>query len=376
MAAYEIRPFDQESVPEIARFLFRSLETLERSRGTSGDDAQLPVQGLKTTHDHRWLLDEGNPARSDGIVAGEILRNGQGAVVGMLCYRPRLFRIGERQLLGLGASNFFVDPSARMQGFTLFRRYLNTDKADFCFSTTCNANSGPLWSKCGAAHVPDSNFVYVLVLRHAPLIEELAIRKGVPRILAAPVRLAGPPADLILGRFRRRSCNLRIERCDDWERLAAIAERNRDRTRVTPERSVALLRHHYEARSRTAELSGSLDGVFRFTASCGREGWLSVGERLHGHASQIRSLDLLDLVWPSGSIGVSEIIVAVSQMAGSRADCLNIQGYSSWELRPGLIGLRRQDKPAPEAFVFCHARSGFQPPQLAQLADFPRAFGA
>jgi len=376
MTGYRIGPFDEPSVPEIAAFLIQSLEPAANVQDSSGGDDCPALERSGSTHDYRWLLDEDNPARSAGIPAGEVIRNDQGRVVGMIGCHPVFFRLGDRHLLGLGAHNFFVDPWARMQGFILFRRYLNNPKADFCYSTTCSPNVGPLWSKCGAAQLPGSDSEFVRVLRHGPALQEMAIKRGVGRALAATLFLAGPLVDLAMGPHRRRR-RLKPEWCDDWERLAAIAEQNRDPSRLTPERSVAVLRHRYAAMAKNPRSAGSLEGAYRFTASSGREGWLSVTETLRGCTGQIRSLNLVDVVLPRGSMEFSDILRAVIDLAGSRSDFLSIRDRSAWGLGHGLLGLRRRTLSAPEAFVFSSERSGLpRSAELAQIADFPQAFGS
>jgi hypothetical protein len=375
MPGYEIRPFDEQSLPEMGPFLSRSIEALTRSQGSSGNDESLPSNRLGSGSDYRWLLDEDNPARQEGIPAGEIIRNDQGAIMGIFGFHPVYFRLGDQRLLGLGGHNFFVDPSARMQGFIMFRRYLNYPKADFCYTTSCNNISSQLWAKCGGAQLPDSDSEYVLVLRYGPILKELAIKKGVPRAAAAPLLLAGPLAGLIFGPRRKRS-GLKCERCDDWERLSAIAEQHRDPTRLTPDRTASVLAVKYEAMCRNGKATGSLDGVYHFTDSSGHEGWFGLGEKTRGSAVQMRSLSLTDAVWPRSSLEFSCIIHAVVELAGSRCDFLSIRDRSAWGLRSGLLSFRRRILPAPEAFVHSKAGSGLrQPAEFAQIADFPPAFG-
>src|SRR5579885_3459812 len=125
MPGYQVRPFDEPSVPEIGRFLSDSIRALGASQGLSADDGDAPDGHSIPAGDWGWLLDRGNPARPDGLPPGEVIRDDSGAIVGMIGCWPTSFRLGDRRLLGLGAHNFFVDPSARMQGYMLFRRYLN-----------------------------------------------------------------------------------------------------------------------------------------------------------------------------------------------------------------------------------------------------------
>jgi len=375
MGGYEIRPFDEASVPEIAAFLIQSLGSeANAQQPLSGDDGSGLARSA-LTRDYRWLLDDGNPARSDGIPAGELIRDHRGRVVGMIGYCPVFYQLGDRRLVGLGAHNFFVDPSTRMQGFFLFRRYLNNPAADFCFSTTCSPASGALWSKCGGASLPGSDSEFLLVLHYGPTLREVAIRKGFPQSISAALGVAGAVVGFVL-RPRLRRGELKPERCDDWESLAEIAERNRDSARLTPERSVAALRRRYAAMARSANSTGLSDGVYRFTTATGRDGFFSVSETQRGATGTIRSLNILDIVRPRESIDVADILLAAVDVAGSRSDILSVRDRSAWGLRPGQIGLRRRTLPAPEAFVFSCERSRLpEPAELVRIADFPQAFG-
>ena len=374
MPAFEIRPFDVKYLGEMGRFLHQSIAALARSGDSSDNNKTLQTSQLDSAGDYRWLLDEDNPARTEGIHAGEIIRNDQGVIMGIFGFQPGYFRLGDRRLLGLGGHNFFVDPSARMQGFIMFRRFLNNPKADFCYTTSCNNVSSQLWAKCGGAHLPGSDSEYVLVLRHGRVLKDVAIMKGVPKPVAALLGLAGPLAGLILGPRRRRS-HLKVERCEDWDRLSAIAERHRDPTRLTPERSASVLAVKYQAVSQVAKATGSLQGAYHFKDSSGQEGWFGLSQNARGRTRELVALTLLDAVWPRGSMEFSSIIHAVLELAGSRRDFLSIRDRSGWGLRSGWLGFRRRVLQAPEAFVYSKADSGLQQPaELAQIADFPEAF--
>jgi hypothetical protein len=91
MPGYAIQPFDEQSLSELRLFLCRSVEALERSLGFSGDGEFLPANQLASWNDYRWLLDEDNPARQEGIPAGELIRNDQGTIMGMLGFHPEFF---------------------------------------------------------------------------------------------------------------------------------------------------------------------------------------------------------------------------------------------------------------------------------------------
>lgn len=374
MSSYEILTIDEDNFREVAALMARSIDTLN---GDVGSDIESTPRGHEnsTGEHYRWLLDEGNPSRDEGIPPGEIIRNDQGAVVGMIGYHPQFFRWGDRRVRGLGAHNFYIDPMARMQGFLLFRRYLNHPRADFCYSTSCNSNSGPLWSKCGASQVPASDVEYLLIYRMGPVLQELALNRGVPRSLAMALRTIGPLASLAV-RPRKSRGRLSVERCSDWDRLEAIAERNRDPLRLTPERSAADLRRRHEAICLTGSSHDGAGGLYRFADSKGREGWFSLRENERGRLGQIRGVTLHDVVWPRGFMEFWDILTTINDVVAGRADLLSIRDRLALGLGPSVPGLRRRIFPFPEAFVFSRTCSGLPSSnELAKVADFPAAYG-
>jgi hypothetical protein len=68
-----------------------------------------------------------------------------------------MYQLGSQRLLGRAGGNFYVDASARMQGFFMLRRFLGAPGFDFYYANSCNRQSAPLWAKCGALMVPDSD---------------------------------------------------------------------------------------------------------------------------------------------------------------------------------------------------------------------------
>jgi hypothetical protein len=375
MAGHIIQGIDEANLPEVSQFLMRTFELPDSSTGPSQGDGEPRVGPVESAGDYRWLLDGGNPARDEGIPCGEIIRNDQGSVVGMLCYVPRFFRFEDRRLLGLGAHNFYVDSSARMQGFFLFRRYLNHPRADFCFSTTCNAISGPLWIKCGAVQVPESDAEYLLVIRSSPVFEEVAINKRVPKTLASTVGLIGSLADLV-SRRGRTARRVAVERCEDWDRLAAVADQYRDPSRLTPDRSIAELKRKYQGMIRSGAAAGKVDGTYRFRDRSGLEGWFSVQERSRGRSGRIRGVNLLDVLWPRTLMKVEDVLHAIIEVVSPHADLLSIRDRIAMGLRPGLAGFRRRRLAVPEAFFFAQKRSDLPAPsELVRISDFPEAFG-
>ena len=374
MAGYAIQAIDEANFSEIPPFLIRSIQSLNSSQDPSHEPVDQPVRPDTLAGDYRWLLDEDNPDPVEGIPPGEIIRDDQGSIVGMICYHPVFFRLGDRRLLGLGVHNFYVDPAVRMQGFILFRRYLNQPQADFCFSTTCNANSSPLWAKCGAAEVPNSDAEYLLVFRTGAVMQEVAINKRLPKALSSGLRLVGPLADLVL-RPGKTAHRFAVERCDDWDRLSAIAAEHRDPSRLTPDRRAAIMKRTYEAMTRIGVAAGNLDGTYLFNDPSGREGWFSVRARNRGRLGQIRGVDLLDIVWPRNLMTFEDVLPAIIDVVRSHADLLSIRDRIALGLRPGMAGFRRRPFAAPEAFLFTRKQPDLPgPSELGQIANLPEAF--
>ena len=167
MAGYTFRPITQENLPEIAEFL-----RLQQERTSSEDRTQARPAG----DDLRWML--ANPDLRADLPLGLSLMSPDGKLAGMILSVPRLYLLGDQRLLGLAAGDFFVDSSARMQGFFMLRRFLGLAGADFWYANSCNRQSGPLWAKCGAAMVPESDVEYLLPIRLGPLAQELAVRRA------------------------------------------------------------------------------------------------------------------------------------------------------------------------------------------------------
>ena len=134
MAAYHFRAIEEPDLPEVSTFLRDQQEI------TSRDD---PTQAGPSGDDLRWLLN--NPDRRKGIPLGETLRTEDGRLAGMILSLPRMYRIGEKPMLGLAAGNLYVDASARMQGFFLLRRFFAMKGADFWYANSCNRNP----ARCG-----------------------------------------------------------------------------------------------------------------------------------------------------------------------------------------------------------------------------------
>jgi hypothetical protein len=357
MARYEFKPIVEESLPEVAAFLFQQQELTSREDST---------QARPAGDDLRWMLD--NPHLRADLPHGLSLWSPDGKIVGMILAVPRLYRLADRRLLGLAAGDFFVDSSARLQGFFMLRRFLSLTGVDFWYANSCNRQSGPLWAKCGAIMVAESDVEYLFPLRLGPIAEELALRKGWPLVSGRLLRGLGPAATLIAAP-RIPKNRFAVEYCTEIDRLAEIADRDRNPLYLEPERSAAYLKWVYG--SLTSVPGEKQDHqVFSFHDNIGREGWFALRHDLRGRLQQIRTARLTDVVWPGDQMEFIDVLPAILEVARPHCDLVSIRGRVGLGLKEGMAALRRRSLLAPEGFVVGQSPASAE---LAKLADFPFA---
>jgi hypothetical protein len=358
MAAFNFRPIVEQDLPDVAAFLYQQQEITSREDST---------QARPSNDNLKWLVT--NPHRSDGASLGDTIRDPEGKIFGMIVAVPRMYRLGAERRNGLAAGHFFIDASARMQGFFMLKRFLATGGFDFVYANSCNGQSGPLWAKCGALMVPESEVEYLLPFRLGPLAEELAIRKAWHPVVARALRVAGPIATLVAAP-RLPKNRFKVEPSKDVERLAEIAGRNLNPAFLQPERSAPYLRWVYAPWLESTDLKGSGGAIYRFTSSTGQEGWFSLIFARRGHREQIRAARVNDVVWPYEHMAFTDVIPAMAEAARDRADLLSIRGRVGLGLEDRVLGMRRRTLLAPEGYVM-----GRNPTtaEIAKVADFPFA---
>lgn len=356
MAGYTFKSITEDNLAEVAAFLFQQQEATSREDRT---------QARPAGDNLRWLL--ANPHQSPDLPLGLMLSTTEGKMAGMILSVPRLYWLGEERLLGLAAGDFFVDSSARLQGFFLLRRFLATGGVAFWYANSCNRQSGPLWAKCGAAMVPESDVEYLLPIRHGPLAEELVLRKNWPAAIGTILGRLGPLADLVVG--PRTSRHFKVEYCTDLDRLAAIAGRCRDPKYLQPDRSEPYLTWLYGSLPAVAT-SDQTKTLHTFRTAAGLEGWFAVQHDRRGHREQIRTTRLVDVVWPSDQLAFTDILPAILEVALPRSDLISIRGRVGLGLNHRVAGLRRRHLLAPEGYLVSR-----NPPtaELVERADFPFA---
>jgi hypothetical protein len=357
MAGYAFKPITEDDLPRVAAFLRQQQEQ------TSSEDQ---TQARPSGDDLRWML--ANPDLRADLPLGLSLLSAEGKLAGMILSVPRLYRLGDRRLLGLAAGDFFVDSSARMQGFFMLRRFLGLAGADFWYANSCNRQSGPLWAKCGAAMVPESDVEYLVPIRLGPIAQELAARKGWPRAVGSMLHALGPAAAPLLTR-RAGNRPFDVEYCVDLERLAGIAARSRNQLLLQPDRSVAYLDWVYGSLPANPA-SGQPQQVFAFRDGAGLEGWFSTRFDRRGRFEQIRTARLVDAVWPEDRMSFSEVLPAILDVARADCDLLSIRGRVGLGLALRSARLKRRALLAAEGYLVSRT-----PPtsELVTLADLPFA---
>ena len=290
--------------------------------GPSDDDVS-PARGRDKTEIFAHLKHRlaNNPARIEDVPLGLCVRNPDGEIVGTNLLYPWRFRHGDDVLLGLGSGALFVDPTARMQGFMLFRRFLGMKQGDFWYATTCNSNSAPLWAKSRGTAVAASSYEFLFPINVGKLAEEFALRKGLAPPIASLASFITNLANPVV-RLRSVASGLDIERTADWDKVADIAETNRDPSHVVCDRSATYLKWRYGGSQ--DETSGP--HVYVFETNRDRHGWFSIEWSQRGKARQIRTASLLDWTIPSGYDFNHVAAAALNVARAGQSDLFSIPG--------------------------------------------------
>jgi len=333
---FDIEPVLGEALPEAAAFLERwRVEPNAAWSPSPAERAGSPTMLRRL----QWLLLE-HPLAAGVGEHGLCVRDGAGAIVGLLLSFPSAFRMGDRRILTMASGSYFVEPRARTLGFYLFKRHLTCPGYAFFFSTTCNATSSAMWTMLGAEAVAHSDTEHVLPLDLEVMLPEFLAGRAAGAWTAGLARVAGRGANAVWRRIVRRSAHLIAEPCRDWEKLAALASRHRPPEWITTDRSPAFLQWRYGPGSPThaAEI-----GVLRDRR--GHEGWFALGTTVRGHRGQIRGYVLLDAAWPRDTMGFDDVLAAAARFVASRAHAIYVRPRPGVDHRVGgrWIARRRRE---------------------------------
>jgi hypothetical protein len=358
---YSIHPIRTEDLWSVAEFIERHVGITDAPGATVGT-------GVAGRHAHLQNRLVENPAWVDGVPLGHLVRaEGEDQVVGTSLIYPWRFLWGDRRLLGFGGGGFYVEPAARMQGFLLFRRMVALKTADFWFATTCNEVSAALWARSKAAPIPGSDLDFNLVLQAGPIAREVALRRGLG---GAPAMLAGWAGGLIspLVRPRRTGVAVRVTPSQDWDKLSALAERHRDRDRITCDRSADYMRWTYER-----AVVDPPPRTYEFSAGPGREGWFAIGFSTRGKLGQIRGASLLDWSIPADIDRRIPFAAALDTILDAgNVDLFSVSGRVDLPAELGNLGFRRRSLAAPTCYVLARETTSGELAPRTIIADSDR----
>lgn len=305
-----------------------------------------------------WRLVQ-NPAKRPETKLGYCIRTEDGGFVGTILQFPSNFLVGERRLTGLCSSCFFVRPEARLQALIIFRKYLSEPGYDFYFGTTCSSYSGKLWQKLRGSTVLNSQFEFILPFRTAPLIEALADSKRLHRNWGTLARIIGHGTDTLRTVVVKPRLRLRIEKTQDWERIAEISRRNQVREILSNERSAQFLEWRY-GRSPAAPRHQ----VYCFRDRAGNEGWFALGQTRRGRRGQIRGTVMLDFVWPRNKIRVRDIVAAAIEHTAPNSDALFLAPRPDVQYEDVRQMKIRRKLQSPQCFVLASDGTGTIPTRI------------
>ena len=342
MKRFEIQPVLSSALPDVASFLRRW-----HDNQAEGSSVQHPARedSLSIERRLRWLLVE-NPIITDGSQHGFCIRDHLGIIRGLTLSFPAAFLAADQRLLGLCSGSFFVEPQARTLGYYLFKKYLSSPGYSFFFATTCNANSGALWGKLGGCAVPNSETEHILPLRLDIILPEFVAKNSSSEVASGIARIFGRCANPILQLLARKSAELTIEPCQDWQKLSELFRRHRSADWITSDRSAEFLQWRYGQTSPHYPCD-----IYLFRDKRGNEGWFSLGNIIRGQQGQIRGSVLLDAIWPREKMSFRDIFQEILRLVAAEADAIFFRpqpGLDYCEFSRWIIPRRSE---APRAFV-------------------------
>ena len=354
MTALKIEAIKQDRLPQVAEYVTRSPAVVDDSGPALAATEAANLAKL------RWRLVD-NPCRRHDEDMGLCLLDNAGRIKGILLQFPVRYRLDGQRLIGLASASFFVDPDVRLQGFFMFRRYLSTAGVDFYFATSCNDRSAALWDKVGASAVPDSDREFLLPLRSGPLVEELAVRRGLGRAGARVARWVGAAANPVLRTRLGRAYRDITPECD-WDRLADLSDRNIAPGWLAVERTTDYLRWRLDACP-----DARATATYRFRTDQGGEGWFALRYTRRGKNRQIRACTLLDLVPPCNDFDMHRLLGAVRNICAPYADAIILRCQT--KRFAGFDGVRVRPHAHSASTTYIKGRPPLEG-RLAQKMDF------
>ena len=185
-------------------------------------------------------------------------------------------------------------------------------------------------------------------LRWDTLLPGLLAEKSSNEAARRAAALAGQCANRLLREAQRKPPTLRIEACQDWQKLSDLFLRHRPHDRITRDRSAEFLQWRYGQNT-----DAHPSGVYVVSDQRGHEGWFAIGHSVRGRHRQLRGFVLLDAFWPREHMSFGEIfqsLVWLTQNEGN-ADAVwfrprfdvDLKECSRW-----MFSIRRE---APSTYV-------------------------
>lgn len=361
MTQFQLSPILETDLPSVARFLVNWHSTREDSQGSV-----LLEYTDRLEKRLRWRLVE-NPLKRPNSDVGLCLRSDNQSIVGTILFFPSAFVLGTEKLTGLCSCEFFVDPAARPNGLILLLEYLKLPGYDFYFGTTFNTNSGAIFKRLGGLPVAGSAFEYFIPLRLGPICREFALAKKWHPALVYLAKSFGVLGTPVLGLRHRRIDDLVIRQCTDWEYLSSIAERLRDPTTLTSDRSAEYLQWRYGDCP-----SPNTKEVYLYRDKEGNEGWFALDITLRGRTKHIRTMIVLDIVCPKNPIVFEKVISRIVQLSICSADMVLLVGRPAFSLQLKRSWIIQRKLPGPSGYLIASPEIK---ENLAKSADFVFADG-
>ena len=355
MAKIRVLPIHEPDFPAIAEFL-----AVQRAdeQGAAPD-----VEGALLRL--RWqALEKPAPRLKGGF--GYSIEDSEGRVAGTHLAFPQQFKLGDHQLVGLVSGDLRARDDVSVQSSAMFFAFLRMKGVDFHYATTANRFAAAYWEQQKSHAVEGSDYQFIVPLRAGPLLEELRLqgRLPLPPALLKPLGVAASGL-MKVGRTLSRGASskgLRVEVCEDLEKLSALAEAGRDPTRLTTERSVPYLRWRYLDCAKP-----ELNELLHLQDSAGNEGFAATRRVSGGLGHQIDTVQIQDLVWPRRAMNPAAALEGLVQRYAGQADVVRFKGRASLAVAALAAGFRRRDFESPTSYVIGQSSTG---KPLGQAADF------
>lgn len=292
-----------------------------------------------------WLLLE-NPARSEFGLLGCGVRSNQDGLVGCILYLPQVFVFRQNPVLMLGSSCFYADESHRGSGGALFLKFARVANQWPLFGNSANALAAQLWKARGASPIPDSDHETLGVVHWQPVVEEVAVRRGVGKSLA---RGAGAATAWLR---HLRKLQLALDPESELVRLSSVEEAM-ELSRMESTSYLTALRDEHYLRWRYFSRRDSTIALFAFHNRHSRsQMFVAVNKRPRGYRMQIRSLNVLDVFPKPDPDALAAIVADLHHKYREHIDMIVLRNLDA-PCRNRLLeaGFRRRDFESPNGWL-------------------------